>query len=79
MRVDPFVVNRRGREAKSLLEVFFLEVRVFSEEGRAIRVGRQQLEHATNRDPHASDAGFPPAFAGFDRDAVKWSSSAHES
>src|ERR1035441_7051031 len=60
---ESIVIDRGGRIAQRLLNVFWLEKRVLREERAAVRIGCEQLQNATNGDPHPADARFSGTLA----------------
>jgi len=65
------IVERRCCVAQSLLEIFGLEKGVFGEQRSSVGIRREQLENATNGDPHRPDARLPTALSWLDRNPVE--------
>ncbi len=71
------VIDRGGRVAERLLNIFRLKRWVLCEEHGAVRISCEQLQNATNGDAHSADARFSGAFARLYRNAIERTSRGH--
>src|SRR5438445_809683 len=67
-KVEDTVLERRGGIFKSLPDVLLFQLRIFAAELVSVRISRQSIEHAPDRDPQMPDARLSVHPMGVDRD-----------
>ncbi len=67
------MTSSRGRcERERLLKILFFKVRVILEQLLAIRIGRENFQHPSDRGSHSANTGLAAHFTRLDRDPVEW-------